>query len=262
MKTIKDHHQPFLFYKDTDLKIITSKFLNQTYEIKFGRSIAVENVWKLYIVDYDTLVENELSTPINFSFKGNFYKRFAECNGFVHLDNGNYKISYVVGIHNGKDDSAPLYVIATGDLDLTTNCVRNVKILEEIDFNWSGFVYKNYFIYNYYNNILIENEQNSNDIKSESLDPCFDSFSRITGIWGDDNTLIVTGFNQSASKNFKSFFYNISAKQFSPIIHNSSSLIYKCSVIKTNTNTELLAWTDKVFNVSGSTDYFLNIDVL
>ncbi len=262
MKTIEKHHQPFLFYENEKIKILTSKILNQTYEISFGNSIVKENIWKLFIVDYDSLIETELTTPENFYIKGQSYVRFAECNGFVYLSNGSYKISYVVGVHNRKINVAPSYFIASGDLDVASNSVTNVVLMEEATFEWSGYLYNNYFIHNYYNNIIIDNLNDENDIKHENLDSCFDSLTRITGIWNDSNTVIVTGFNHNNRNNFKSFFYDISAKKFTPIVHNLNSLIYKCSVLTTENGVKLLAWTDKVFKTPTSSDYFLNIDVL
>ena len=85
MKTIKNHHEPFLFYNEKKIKIITSKILNETYNIKFGISSINENIWKLYIVDYDSLEEKEIKTPETFVIEGNIYKRFSEYNGFVYM---------------------------------------------------------------------------------------------------------------------------------------------------------------------------------
>ena len=124
MKTIKNHHEPFLFYNEKKIKIITSKILNETYNIKFGISSINENIWKLYIVDYDSLEEKEIKTPETFVIEGNIYKRFSEYNGFVYMFGGSYKISYVVGLHIGKDNFAPKYFMVEGDLDITTNTVQ------------------------------------------------------------------------------------------------------------------------------------------
>jgi hypothetical protein len=259
MKQIKNHNHPFLFKEKNSVKILTSKFLNQTYKIKYGSVITEENIWKLSIVDYVTLEENELITTDKFLIDNQELTVISETNGFVFKKEDSYKISYIVKLHNGRDDTPLLLRVICGDLDLKTFKVSNIEVNNKVNFIRSAYVSDPYVVSNYYDFILIDNTADENEISSENLRPYFNFVYGILGVWDNTNNIIVSGIIPNVSEEYRSYLYNKDLKKFSPIIYNSRSLIYKCSMLD-NDNQRLLAWTDKNFKNINASDYFLNID--
>jgi len=237
---IQNLHQPYIFKHNDKVNLIVSEFTNEILEFKYGNEYVKEDYWKLCHLD-ENYNKTTLSTPNSFIINDVIHHVIAECNGFVY----NNKISYIVGIHPKTDYSLFRYFLVVGDIDITTKMVYNVSLLNNVR---TGFVKNDVYLYNKNNQIL------KNNSSIFDLNPYINNVTRIIPVY-NKNKIIVTNAYYDL---YKSLLIDLDDNDVKIIEVNNDNKIYKSSILM-DEETNMIAYTNKIFNGTSKPDFLLNI---
>lgn len=239
---INNLHQPYIFKYNNEINIIVSEFTNQRFNFIFGEDEVFEDYWKLCLLDsnYNKITIN---TPNIITFENINYEVIAECNGFINEN----KISYVIGVHEMKDQEPLKYFLVEGDFNMETKTVTNLMMWDRVR---TGFIKNGKYVMDVKSNdILMDN------VMVFDCSPYLDNVVRIIPVY-DENKILFTGENNNT---FKTFVIDLNTNEIKKVEGMDQTNIYKSSLFDDGNN-KLFAYTDKVFMGESQVDYILNIE--
>lgn len=234
---IINQHQPYIFKnQNNEINIIVSEFMGNGITFEFGDYVTSEDRWKLHLLN-SNFVKTIINTPETLTYNGIIYDVIAECNGYIEDNN----ISYVIGGFD-KLNSYYRYYLVSGKFNSITNTVYDLEVLGSYR---TGF-YKQNDVYTIMNTKIIKN----NLPLDINLDEYLISIVRIIPMY-EHNKILVTGIDDTISN--ITLLCDVDLNTIKKITTPNTDNIYKSSIYDFD-NVKLMAYTDKVFSSSDSSD--------
>lgn len=243
MLKISNLHQPYIFYNNSKKFYIVSEILEDVYKIFHHIELEAPK-WKLHILD-ENFSKKILTTPKMIKINNKIWNVYQECSGHIY----DKKISYIVCVHTGEDNSETNYCLLKGDFDIEKYQVTNVKIVKYTE---AGFIEgENIFWLEYKNKIF------KNDNLLIDLDSYFESITRIMKIYDEHNKILITGMNENG---YITLMYDFENNELYELLNKNAESIYKSSILGNEENGELV-YTKKHFDKFGEPNYDLNFEL-